>query len=121
GAPDAPSGLVITGLSLVLTFFVMAPVAVDMAVAAGQAQPALAPGTAPAPGPGAPPAPVPGQPPDAAAPSGPAPGAPRQLDVLLETLVPAQYQPQVAAADRALGPLRAFLAEHARDTDRETF
>ena len=30
GAPDAPSGLVVTGLSLVLTFFVMAPVAVEM-------------------------------------------------------------------------------------------
>lgn len=34
GAPDAPSGLVVTGLSLVLTFFAMAPVAVDMARAA---------------------------------------------------------------------------------------
>lgn len=34
GAPDAPSGLVIMGISLVLTFFVMAPVALDMARAA---------------------------------------------------------------------------------------
>jgi flagellar biosynthesis protein FliP len=34
GAPDAPSGLVVTGLSLILTFFVMAPVAIDMARAA---------------------------------------------------------------------------------------
>ena len=34
GAPDAPSGLVVTGLALVLTFFVMAPVALDMAHAA---------------------------------------------------------------------------------------
>lgn len=34
GVPDAPSGLVITGLSLVLTFFVMAPIAIDMARAA---------------------------------------------------------------------------------------
>ena len=34
GAPDAPSGLVIMGISLVLTFFVMAPVAIDMARAA---------------------------------------------------------------------------------------
>jgi type III secretion protein R len=34
GAPDAPSGLIVTGLSLVLTFFVMSPVALDMARAA---------------------------------------------------------------------------------------
>ena len=45
GAPDAPSGLVVMGLSLVLTFFVMAPVAVQMVTAA--ATPAA---TAPAPG-----------------------------------------------------------------------
>lgn len=43
GAPDAPSGLVVTGLSLILTFFVMAPVAIDMAHAAA------APPAAPAP------------------------------------------------------------------------
>lgn len=41
GAPDAPSGLIVTGLSLVLTFFVMAPIAVDMARAA--AGPAVEP------------------------------------------------------------------------------
>jgi type III secretion protein R len=35
GAPDAPSGLVVTGLSLILTFFVMSPVALDMMRAAG--------------------------------------------------------------------------------------
>ena len=34
GAPDAPSGLVVMGVSLILTFFVMAPVAIDMARAA---------------------------------------------------------------------------------------
>jgi type III secretion protein R len=39
GAPDAPSGLVVTGLALVLTFFVMAPIALDMSRAA-TAQPA---------------------------------------------------------------------------------
>src|SRR3954447_2496061 len=36
GAPDAPSGLVVTGLSLVLTFFVMAPIAVQMTHAASE-------------------------------------------------------------------------------------
>jgi type III secretion protein R len=47
GAPEAPSGLIVTGLALVLTLFVMAPVAIDMARAAAQpAQPAPArPGT----------------------------------------------------------------------------
>jgi type III secretion protein R len=43
GAPDVPSGLVITGLSLVLTFFVMAPVAIDMVHAAATADAAPAP------------------------------------------------------------------------------
>jgi type III secretion protein R len=51
GAPEAPSGLVVMGVSLVLTFFVMAPVAVDMIRAAAPAAPA--PGD-PRPGPGAP-------------------------------------------------------------------
>lgn len=44
GAPDAPSGLVVTGLSLILTFFVMSPVALEMMRAADQA-----PATQPAP------------------------------------------------------------------------
>jgi type III secretion protein R len=44
GAPDAPSGLVVTGLSLILTFFVMSPVALEMVHAAGTpAPPAPAP------------------------------------------------------------------------------
>jgi type III secretion protein R len=97
GAPDAPSGLVITGLSLVLTFFVMAPVGVDMVKAAA---------TAPNPA-----QPVPTTPPT----TDPA------IEVALRTLVPAQYQPELAAAQRALEPLRAFLAKHTRDADRETF
>jgi type III secretion protein R len=44
GAPDAPSGLVVTGLALVLTFFVMAPIALDMSRAAtAQAAPSAVP------------------------------------------------------------------------------
>ncbi len=147
GAPDAPSGLVITGLSLVLTFFVMAPVAVNMVQAAsnapthtvpnqpapGQPAPALQPAQpAPAtqPGQSAPPT-QPAQP-APATPSGPTqsaePGhtepstsAPAAFDAALRALVPAQYQPQLASAQRALEPLRAFLAKHTRDADRETF
>jgi len=37
GATDAPSGLVVMGVSLILTLFVMAPVAIDMAHAAAAA------------------------------------------------------------------------------------
>ena len=46
GAPDAPSGLVVMGLSLLLTFFVMAPVAIDMVHAAAAAPTTPAPGPA---------------------------------------------------------------------------
>jgi type III secretion protein R len=107
GAPEAPSGLVITGLSLVLTFFVMAPVAIDMARAADE-QP-----TQPAPAPLQTPAPVP--------PGEPANPAPKSIDEVIRSLVPAQHQPKVAAAERALGPLKTFLAKHTREADRETF
>jgi len=92
GAPDAPSGLVVTGLALVLTLFVMAPVAIDMARAAS------APATVPAP------------PPD-----------PRTLDGAVRALVPAQYQSDVDTAERAVEPLRAWLGKHAGARDRTTF
>jgi type III secretion protein R len=94
GAPEAPSGLVVTGLALVLTFFVMAPVAVDMVHAA--AEPAVAPSPPPPPG-------------------------SLDLDGAVRQLVPAQYHPQVDAAERALEPLRGFLAKHAGERDRDTF
>jgi len=114
GAPDAPSGLVVTGLSLVLTFFVMAPVAVKMveaAAAPAPTQPAPKQGAAPSPTPTAPAQQVP-------APQQP---APHSVDAALRVLVPAQYQPQLAAAERAVEPLRAFLLKHSRDVDRDTF
>jgi len=113
GAPDAPSGLVVTGLSLVLTFFAMAPVAVQMVQAAG------APAVVPAPSPkGSTPTPTPQDSP----PASPA-TTPRttSVDAALRALVPPQYQPQVAAAERAIEPLREFLANHTRAADRETF
>lgn len=105
GAPEAPSGLIVTGLSLVLTFFVMAPVGVEMVIAAG----------APAP------APAPAQPVPATMQPEVAPSPPTSIDVALRALVPAQYQPQLATTQRAIEPLRAFLAKHTRDADRETF
>ncbi|HEV7555020.1 MAG TPA: flagellar type III secretion system pore protein FliP [Kofleriaceae bacterium] len=93
GAPDAPSGLVVTGLSLVLTFFVMAPVAIDMVHAAA----------------------------DTTAVSPPPSGASRELDKAVRELVPDDYQPRVDAISRGLGPLRSFLTKHAAERDRETF
>jgi type III secretion protein R len=92
GAPDAPSGLVVTGIALVLTFFVMAPVAIDMVHAAV---------TVPA------------------APA--APAADGSVDQAVRQLVPAEYQPQLDAAERAIVPLKAFLAKHAGQADRDTF
>jgi type III secretion protein R len=96
GAPDAPSGLVVTGVALVLTFFVMAPVAIDMAHAA--AAPAVV-----APGAGS---------------AAPAAGS---VDEAVQQLVPAEYRPQLDAAERALVPLKAWLGKHAGAADKETF
>ena len=93
GATDAPSGLVVMGVSLILTFFVMAPVAVQMVQAA-----ATAPATAPAPA-----------------------AAPDDVEIAVRALVPAPYQGEVDAAARALGPLRTFLGRHAGERDRATF
>jgi type III secretion protein R len=90
GSQDAPSGLVVTGLSLVLTFFVMAPVAIQM-IDAATASPAV---TAP---------------------------APTELDTAVRKLVPAEYQSDVDAAERAEVPLRDWLVKHAAQRDRETF
>jgi type III secretion protein R len=106
GAPDAPSGLVVTGVALVLTFFVMAPVAIDM-VHAAVTVPAAPAGTAPAP---------------AGTPSGPA-SAPDDgsVDQAVRQLVPAEYQGQLDAAERAIVPLKAFLAKHSGQADKDTF
>jgi len=114
GAPDAPSGLVVTGLSLVLTFFVMAPVAIDMVHAA-----ATSPSPAPAPAPAPTPTPTPSPNPTTPAPE--PSGASRDLDRAIHELVPEQYHPQVDAVERGLGPLREFLAKHASERDRSTF
>jgi len=97
GATDAPSGLVVMGMSLILTFFVMAPVAVQMVQAAATV-PAPATATAPAPA-----------------------AAPDDVEVAVRALVPAPYQGDVDAAARALGPLRTFLGKHAGERDRATF
>jgi len=119
GATDAPSGLVVMGVSLVLTLFVMAPVAVAM-VQAAATEPA--PG-APAPGAPAPGTPAPGIP--ASPTAGPATTtptvAPLELDAALRKIVPADRHDELAAFERALVPLRGFLARHAAERDRATF
>jgi type III secretion protein R len=92
GAPDAPSGLVVTGLAFLLTVFVMAPVARDMVVAAATEPVAAAP-----------------------------PSAPHSLEAAVRSLLPDDDKPRVDAAVRAAAPLRDFLARHAGAKDRATF
>lgn len=46
---------------------------------------------------------------------------PIDFDAAVRALVPAAYREDLDAVDRALGPLRAFLARHADAADRETF
>ncbi|MDB4963992.1 MAG: type secretion system inner rane protein [Myxococcales bacterium] len=115
GATDAPSGLVIMGMSLVLTFFVMAPVAIEMVQAAAVVP---APGTAPT-------SPVPGTPSPTTAPGAGSAAtpvlAPLELDAALRAIVPAEHHAELAAIERALGPLRHFLGRHAAERDRTTF
>jgi type III secretion protein R len=86
GAPDAPSGLVVMGLSLILTFFVMAPVAIDMVHAAVDG-----PSTTPVPGPTVP-APGPSRSSPATAVPTSAPGA------IVPTPVPATSSPGAASS-----------------------
>ena len=143
GSPDAPSGLVVLGLSLVLTFFVMAPVGVDMIRAArtapqpgapqpGAPQPGAPQPGAPQPGPPQPGAPQPGAPqtgvqqPGAPQPGMSSPqvapaGAPLDLDSAVRQLVPDKYKADVDAAARAIEPLKGFLAKHVDARDKETF
>lgn len=103
GAPDAPSSLVVLGISLVLTVFVMAPVAVDMIDRAASVQPAPAPVPAPAPAPTSP------------------TGRTVDVEAAVRVLAGPDHQRDVDRAVRALDPLRAFLTKHASDRDRATF
>jgi type III secretion protein R len=117
GAPEAPSGLVVMGLSLILTFFVMAPVAIEAV------QAATTPGP-PTPATSTPSTPTPSTPtPSTPTPSTPSipPSSSVDVDGAIRKLVPSEYRSQVDAATRALGPLRAFLVRHASARDRETF
>ena len=144
GATDAPSGLVVMGLSLILTFFVMAPVAVQMVTAAAT-QPANAPAPKGAPAPDSPPAtnaptngttnapatsapssstanpPAPSS--SSEAPASSTPSSAQPIDVLasLRAIVPVERRDDVDAVARAIEPLKAFLAKHAAERDKATF
>lgn len=131
GATDAPSGLVVMGISLVLTFFVMAPVAVDAinAAASDKTTPGSPPETAPT---GTPPGTAPPGTSPTASPQGtgsPATGSPqtatptRPVDVeaAVRTLAGPTRQGEVDRAVRGLEPIRGFLEKHASAQDRDTF
>lgn len=93
GAPEAPSSLVVTSLALVLTIFVMAPVAREMVTAMDAA-------------------------PTAVAPAAPGPAAPLPPS---QQLLPEGLAQNLSTVERGLGPLRTFLSRHAGPRERATF
>lgn len=102
GAPQAPPDLVVTGLALLLTIFVMAPVA-QQVIAAVEA-----------------PAAVEGAPPGPATPGPTTPGTPTPTPapIDLDHPPPGGWS---AAAERGAEPIRAFLHKHAHADDRASF
>lgn len=91
GAPEVPPTLVVTGLALLLTLVVMAPVARDAWAAIEAAPPIVAP------------------------------AGPRVPTSLADQIVPDEARPALEAAARAAAPVRAFLARHAHASDRAGF
>jgi len=99
GAPDAPSGLVVMGLSLLLTFFVMAPVAIDMVHAAAAGMPAT---SAPAPARAAPPSATPSSAtPSSATPSSATPSSATPPSATPPSATPPSAMPSSAAPSSA--------------------
>jgi type III secretion protein R len=109
GSPQAPPGLVVTGLALLITAFVMAPVG-QQVLDAVAATPAVKTGALPGTGPDVPVG--------AAAGQGAATGDGRGLG---GATLPEGAVEWLAAAERAQVPVRAFLARHAHAEDRATF
>jgi type III secretion protein R len=121
GSPQAPPNLVVTGLALLITAFVMAPVA-DQVVDAVRAPVVTPGGSGPggtAPGGSGRGGTVPG----GSGPGGTAPGgtAPGPGATSPEPSLPQGVSGWLAAAERAQGPIRVFLARHAHTEDRATF
>lgn len=127
GAPQAPPNLVVTGLALLLTAFIMAPVGEQVVAAARGEAPATAPGpiTPPgsgaAPGGGGPAGAAPELAPGGAGGGGPAVAPPAGAAPRPAPGGPAQLTHWLAAADRAQVPIKAFLGRHAHAEDRATF
>jgi type III secretion protein R len=119
GSTDAPSGLVVMGIALVLTCFVMAPVAIDVVNAASTentdngATPAK--GTPPTGG-----APT-GAPTTGTAPTTDTPARPVDVEAAVRKLAGPTRQADVDRAVRGIEPVRAFLTKHASPRDRESF
>ena len=125
GTPQVPPGLVVTGLSLVLTLFVMAPVIEQVVDAVAPPSPSPTPTLSPSPSPTLSPTPTPTPPPPppptptptptpSPAPSGdPAAWADRAW--------PSSTAQWLGAAARAEAPVVAFLSRHAHARDRATF
>ena len=114
GAPEAPSALVVMSLSLILTFFVMAPVGLRMMEAAGAPAEVV-------PGAGGQKQQQPGQPTNLAPAAGEPPSTVAKSTPDFGSLVPATFRPHLPAIERAIEPLRGFLAKHAHRADRESF
>lgn len=87
GAPQAPPNLVVTGLALLITAFVMMPVGEQVVAAVRES------------------------------PSQPQPQPPSQP----QAQAPAAVMEWLGAAERAQGPVKAFLVKHAHAEDRATF
>lgn len=131
GSTDAPSGLVVMGIALVLTFFVMAPVAIDV-VNAASAEQGEAPNGVPAPGAPAPAGAGAGTvPPTTGTPTAPGPvgdapedappARPVDVEAAVRKLAGPERQADIDRAMRGLEPVRGFLAKHASPRDRESF
>lgn len=95
GAPQAPPNLVVTGLALLITAFVMMPVGEQVVAAVAAPQPQT--------------------------PSPPQPQQPSQPQAPPRLQTPAEVVQWLGAAERAQGPVKAFLARHAHAEDRATF
>ena len=109
GAPEMPSGLVVTAMAFVLTVFVMAPVALQ--IGAAMNAPAAAPATGvPAVEAG-----------NSATATGAEPAAQPDVTSPWSAVVPPEYQATLSKVGRAMQPLREFLRAHSGAAEIATF
>lgn len=109
GAPEMPSGLVVTAMAFVLTLFVMAPIALQIGTAM-TAPEVVAPGS--------------GAAAEATDPTGPGAVLPVPSVAVPSPwlkVVPLEYQATMNKVGRALQPLREFLRAHSGAAELATF